>query len=106
MKNGIYYVVFSSNQNDVGNGTVVVKDGAVNGGDFGFTYQGNVHGDKLDLHVFQHDPQAQNVFQGVNNYTLNLSVNEVRGGYHLTGTVNGMPGAQLVVNAKHIGDLV
>ncbi|MDK1227303.1 GrlR family regulatory protein [Cronobacter turicensis] len=106
MKNGIYYVVFSSNQNDVGNGTVVVKDGAVNGGDYGFTYQGKVHDDKLDLHVFQHDPQAQNVFQGINNYTMNLSVDEVVGGYQLTGTINGMPGAQLVVNAKHIGDLV
>ncbi len=39
MKDGIYFVVFRSNQRDFGNGTVVVKNNAVNGGDFGFTYQ-------------------------------------------------------------------
>ncbi|MHC7700631.1 GrlR family regulatory protein, partial [Klebsiella pneumoniae] len=27
MKNGIYFVTFSSNNHDVGQGTVVVKDG-------------------------------------------------------------------------------
>lgn len=106
MKDGIYFVVFSSNQNDVGNGTVVVKDGAVNGGDFGFTYQGKVRGDKLDLHVFQHNPNAQNVFHGVTEYTINLSVGETAQGYHLSGAVNGIPGSNLSVNAKKIGDLI
>lgn len=33
MKDGIYFVVFRSNQRDFGNGTVVVKNNAVNGGD-------------------------------------------------------------------------
>ena len=42
MRDGIYFVVFRSGQNDVGNGTVVVKDNKVNGGDFGFSYQGVV----------------------------------------------------------------
>ncbi|MCV5343099.1 negative regulator GrlR, partial [Escherichia coli] len=42
MKNGIYFVTFSSNNHDVGQGTVVVKDNAINGGDFGFTYQGHI----------------------------------------------------------------
>lgn len=106
MKDGIYFVVFSSNQNDVGNGTVVVKDGSVNGGDFGFTYQGKVNGEKLDLHVFQHNPSAQNVFHGVNEYTINLSVAEAANGYSLTGSVNGIPGAVLTVRAKKIGELI
>ena len=30
MKDGIYFVVFRSNQRDFGNGTVVVKNNAVN----------------------------------------------------------------------------
>lgn len=106
MKDGIYFVVFSSNQNDVGNGTVVVRDGSVNGGDFGFTYQGKVDGAKLDLHVFQHNPNAQNIFHGVKEYTINLSIAEVSDGYSLSGSVNGIAGAILTVKAKKIGDLV
>ena len=106
MKDGIYYVVFSSNQNDVGNGTVVVKDHSVNGGDYGFCYQGVIKGDTLALHVFQHDPQVRNVFQGVNEYTLNLTILESNIGYDLKGTVDGMPGSHLTVRAKRIGDLV
>ncbi|MFW0973706.1 GrlR family regulatory protein [Leclercia pneumoniae] len=106
MKNGIYYVVFSSNHQDFGNGTVVVKDGVVNGGDFGFTYQGKVEGSVLNLHVFQHDPNVTAVFQGVNNFNLALSVNEIAGGYLLTGSVVGMSSAQIAIRAKFIGDLL
>ncbi|WP_145538596.1 GrlR family regulatory protein [Yersinia kristensenii] len=106
MKDGIYFVVFSSNQNDVGSGTVVVKDGAVNGGDFGFTYQGKVQDNRLDLHVFQHNPQAQNVIGGLKEYTINLLVNDAAGGYQLTGSVDGHPEARLSVTAKHIGNLI
>lgn len=106
MKDGIYYVVFSSNHNDVGNGTVVAKDGAINGGDFGFTYQGKVHGNVLDLHVTQHDARATNVIPGLNRYTINLVLEEVDGGYNLKGSVNEAPQAQLVVRAKYIGNLI
>ncbi|ELY4662244.1 negative regulator GrlR [Cronobacter muytjensii] len=106
MRDGIYYVVFRSNQNDIGNGTVVVRDQSVNGGDFGFTYQGTVGGNTLALHVFQHDPAAQNVFHGVNEYTINLNIQESPNGYELEGAVSGMPNAHLVVHAKRIGDLV
>lgn len=106
MKNGIYFVTFSSNNHDVGQGTVVVKDNAINGGDFGFTYQGHIQVDKLDLHVSQHNPQAVNVIQGVNNYTMEMSIEEKQGGYVLSGSVRGIPQARLTVKAKFIGDLV
>lgn len=106
MKNGIYFVTFSSNNNDVGQGTVVVKDNAINGGDFGFTYQGHIKGDKLDLHVSQHNPQAVNVIQGVNNYTMEMSIIEKQGGYVLSGAIKGIPQAKLSVSAKFIGELV
>ncbi|MMZ41460.1 hypothetical protein D3C81_118130 [compost metagenome] len=106
MKNGIYFITFSSNNNDVGQGTVVVKDDAINGGDFGFTYQGHIEGNKLDLHVSQHNPQAVNVIQGVKNYTMEMVIEDAHGGYVLSGAVRGMPQAQLKVAAKFIGDLV
>ncbi len=106
MKDGIYYVVFSNGHNDFGNGTVVVKDGAVNGGDFGFTYRGQVEGQLLDLRVNQHNPQAQNVLPGLKDYTISLRINESAEGYNLSGSVIGIQGANLLVNAKRIGDLV
>ena len=80
MKDGIYFVVFRSNQRDFGNGTVVVKNNAVNGGDFGFTYQGKIDGSQLILRVSQHD--------------LNVT------------SVVGMPQMQISISAKYIGDLI
>lgn len=106
MKNGIYFVTFSSNDHDAGQGTVVVKENAINGGDFGFIYQGHIQGDTLDLHVSQHNPQAVNVIQSVNDYTMEMSIVEVQGGYLLSGAVKGIPQARLTVKAKFIGDLV
>ncbi|HCR1927256.1 TPA: negative regulator GrlR [Enterobacter roggenkampii] len=106
MKDGIYFVVFRSGQNDVGNGTVVVKDDAVNGGDYGFTYKGRINDGKLKLHVSRHDPSARNVIAGLNDYVMDLSVRDIGGGYFLEGSIAGVQGASLAVQAKFIGDLV
>ncbi|HBD3519752.1 TPA: negative regulator GrlR [Escherichia coli] len=106
MKDGIYFVVFRSGHNDVGNGTVVVKDNAVNGGDFGFTYQGRVQDGVLKLHVSRHNPSAQNVIAGLNDYVIDLSVRDIGDGYYLEGGIAGVPGATLSVQAKFIGNLI
>ncbi|MFB4497066.1 GrlR family regulatory protein [Enterobacter hormaechei subsp. steigerwaltii] len=106
MKDGIYFVVFRSGQNDVGNGTVVVKDNAVNGGDFGFTYQGRVLDGRLKLHVSRHNQAAQNVIAGLNDYVMELSVKDIGDGYYLEGSIAGVPGASLAVQAKFIGKLI
>ncbi|MDU2940666.1 MAG: GrlR family regulatory protein [Enterobacteriaceae bacterium] len=106
MKDGIYYVVFSSNQQDFGNGTVVVKNDVINGGDFGFTYQGHAEGNKLHLHVYQHDPRVTSVFQGVDNFNLDLSLSDSNEGYLMQGSVAGMPSAQIAISAKFIGKLI
>lgn len=106
MKDGIYFVVFRSGQNDAGNGTVVVRDGAVNGGDFGFTYQGRVQDGRLNLHVSRHNPNAQNVIAGLNDYDMELAIRDIGDGYYLEGAIAGVPGANLAVQAKHIGNLV
>ncbi|MBM7014823.1 negative regulator GrlR [Enterobacter cloacae] len=106
MKDGIYFVVFRSGQNDVGNGTVVVKDNTVNGGDFGFTYQGRVQDGRLNLHVSRHNQAAQNVIAGLNDYVMELSVKDIGDGYYLEGSIAGVPGASLAVQAKFIGKLI
>lgn len=106
MKDGIYFVVFRSGQNEVGNGTVVVRDNAVNGGDFGFTYQGRVEEGRLNLHVSRHNQAAQNVIPGLNDYVMEMSVRDIGDGYYLEGSIAGVPGANLAVQAKFIGNLV
>ncbi|MDW7472176.1 GrlR family regulatory protein, partial [Klebsiella pneumoniae] len=53
-----------------------------------------------------HNPQAVNVIQGVNDYTMEMSIVEVHGGYLLSGAVKGIPQARLSVSAKFIGELV
>ena len=106
MKDGIYFVVFRSGQNEVGNGTVVVRDSAVNGGDFGFTYQGRVEEGRLNLHVSRHNQAAQNVIPGLNDYVMEMSVRDIGDGYYLEGSIAGVPGANLAVQAKFIGNLV
>ncbi|HGX3267368.1 TPA: GrlR family regulatory protein [Citrobacter koseri] len=106
MKDGIYFVVFRSGQNDVGNGTVVVRDNAVNGGDFGFTYQGRIQDGRLNLHVSRHNSAAQNVIAGLNDYVMELSVRDIGDGYYLEGSIAGVPGATLAVQAKFIGKLI
>ncbi|KMD03834.1 hypothetical protein SL69_03726 [Klebsiella pneumoniae] len=50
--------------------------------------------------------QAVNVIQGVNDYTMEMSIVEVQGGYLLSGAVKGIPQARLRVSAKFIGELV
>lgn len=106
MKDGIYFVVFRSGQNEAGNGTVVVRDNAVNGGDFGFTYQGRVQDGRLNLHVSRHNQAAQNVIPGLNDYVMEMSVRDIGDGYYLEGSIAGVPGANLAVQAKFIGNLV
>ncbi|MHA6675057.1 GrlR family regulatory protein [Enterobacter cloacae] len=106
MKDGIYFVVFRSGQNDVGNGTVVVRDNTVNGGDFGFTYQGRIQDGRLNLHVSRHNQAAQNVIAGLNDYVMELSVRDIGDGYYLEGSIAGVPGASLAVQAKFIGKLI
>jgi len=105
MKDGIYYVVFRSNQADAGNGTVVVKDGVINGGDFGYVYQGKIEGGKVKLHVKQHDPKVPSVFPGVTSYSMSLSIEESPGGYVLSGAIDGYPQARLSVGAKYTSAL-
>lgn len=106
MKNGIYYVVFRSNNQDSGTGTVVVKDNKVNGGDYGFTYKGMIDGNKVTLHVSQHDRSVISVFGGVSAFNLDLAINEVGNNYVLQGTIVGMPSSVIQIQAKFIGDII
>lgn len=107
MKDGIYYVTFKSNAQDFGNGTVVVRDKEVNGGDFVYSYKGRVLGNGNDviLRVEQHDKTITSVFGDIGDFTLGLFKLSTPSGYVLRGGVEGMPETMIEIEAKFIGDL-
>ena len=106
MKDGIYFVKFKSNIQDFGNGTVVVKDGVINGGDYGFTYQGKVDDNCLRLSIKQHDKNVVSVFGNITNYEVALDINSVGNGYELVGKTDLAPEVIIQVQAKLIGELL
>lgn len=105
MKDGIYYVTFRSNMQDFGNGTVVVRNKEVNGGDFVYSYKGRVLPSDVILQLEQHNKSVTSVFGDIGNFTLNLFKHATSTGYILRGGVEGMPETLIEVEAKFIGDL-
>lgn len=107
MKDGIYYVKFSSNSQDFCEGIAVVESNIVNGGDFACTYRGTINGDSVSLRVDVHDKSRTSVFGSVDSFSLSLTSSAtISGGYNLSGHVDGMPQNSIVIQAKHIGDLL
>lgn len=73
MKNGIYRVEFQAMEN-MGFGVITYRDGQVSGGDSSFAYVGQIEesGDQLSgqIEVFKHSPGLDNVFAGLESFTL------------------------------------
>lgn len=106
MKDGIYFVKFKSNIQDFGEGTVIVKNGVVNGGDYGFSYQGKVDNNQLKLSAKQHDKNVESVFGNITSYEIDLKINPSNNGYELIGKTDLAPGVVIQAHAKFIGDLL
>ncbi|WP_347254371.1 GrlR family regulatory protein [Leminorella grimontii] len=106
MKDGIYFVVFKSNNLAAGSGTVVVNGNAVNGGDFAYSYKGRANGNAVTLVVEKHNKTATSVFGDVNKFNLILTAAETPHGYLISGNMEGIPSAQIQIDAKFIGDLL
>ncbi|MBW7984160.1 GrlR family regulatory protein [Enterobacillus tribolii] len=103
MKNGIYYVTFSRHYQIFGEGTVVVMDNVVNGGDVGFMYQGQIHEQSLVLHVYQHDYRVPSLFKGILAFKFILTISDAPYGYTLEGNVDGIDSKPVSLKAKYIG---
>lgn len=108
IKDGLYVVSFSSSD-DHGTGVVVVKDGAVNGGDYAYTYQGHLVQQEgavsSTLEVSRYNPTAQSIFGPVENFELELSGNVNGNRFDMTGNVKGQPSHTINVAARHFKDL-
>lgn len=112
MKNGIYKVSFSSNSNDFGGGLIAVSNGAVNGGDQGFLYQGKLQlGEGTiagSLHIKQHDSSTVSVFGPITEFDLDLQGTSdlATGSFVVNGSIRGKPEAKIDIRGKFISALV
>ena len=95
MLSGIYYVKFVANNNQVGEGLAVVKDGIVNGGDATYLYQGrfDYYGDEIRAHIeVKHYKGPLNSVMGpLKQYSLSLSGRRLGEQFELTGGIPNIP---------------
>ncbi|ADU68732.1 GrlR family regulatory protein [Pantoea sp. At-9b] len=106
MKDGLYHVHFKSNQQDFGAGVVTVRQGKVNGGDFGYFYQGDISEDAALLKVTRFNDQVTSVFGPVKEFMLDLKVKPVMGYHILDGHIQGRPDMQIQIHTRLLSDLV
>ncbi|QMN53898.1 nucleoside transporter [Citrobacter freundii] len=107
MKEGIYTVVFESNQQSVGEGVVVINDGRVHGGDIAFTIRGVMKQPRLELEVHYYNRDIPSVLGMEEDYFLDMEYSEVGEGlYNFKGYVKGYPERQLKAYAVFLMPLM
>lgn len=109
MKNGLYVVQFRS-QIDQGNGVVVVQDGSVNGGDFGYIYQGKLREESgnnitATIEVTRHNNQAESIFGSAQNFKLLLAGTTEEKSFNLKGNVEGNTNQQIQITGTYLKEL-
>ncbi len=111
MSHGIFEVEFQSNRPDSGGGLVVVKDGAVNGGDANYLYQGRVptvsgpFSSQFTVSMWQ--PGVTNV-TGLDNFVMDATgtIDYEAGTVALEGSVVGAPQIKIRLSGRKIKDAV
>ncbi|ELZ7451329.1 nucleoside transporter [Salmonella enterica] len=107
MKEGIYNIVFESNQQSVGEGIGVVSGGRIYGGDIGFTCRGVLTLSYLEMEVCQYNPDVPSVFGMQESYNLEMHYQEVgEGQYHFNGHVKGYPEKRMTARALFLAPLL
>lgn len=111
MASGIFHVDFRASTGDYGDGLVVVKNGAVNGGDSHYLYQGRVPTEsgpfESEFRVGKWREGTTNVV-GIDNYTLLATghVDYEAGTLELQGAVVGSPALTIRLRGSKLQDAV
>lgn len=110
MKNGLYVVSFRS-QVAEGSGVVTVKDGSVNGGDFGYVYQGHIRQENdrnatATIEVNRYNNTAESIFGQATNFNLLLQGTTEQESFNLNGNVEGQPAQKIQITGRYLRDLV
>jgi len=106
MKDGIYFVRFSRDGQDYGEGIVVVQDNTVNGGDYVCIYTGKVVGETLDLHVTQHNLSVATIFGNIQTFILQLNIIQNEDGYLLSGAVKDNASLKIAASIRYLGEAI
>lgn len=106
MKDGIYFVTFSSNMPDNGKGLVVVRDGKLNGGDENYTYRGVISNKKLELLGKRHNKKGRSIFGDLAVFEVEFDISEHEGGYSLSGHKKGSVNAKVLAKARFLDEII
>jgi len=106
MKDGIYFVRFSRDEQDYGEGIVVVQDNTVNGGDYVCIYTGKVADNTLDLHVTQHNLSVTTIFGNIQTFILQLNITQNEDGYLLSGAVKDNASLKVTASIRYLGEAI
>lgn len=107
MKEGIYTVVFESNQQSVGEGVVVVNNGLIHGGDIAFTIRGVMKRPVMELEVHYYNLDIPSVLGMEGDYWLEMSYcGAGEGYYNFSGHVKGCPERKLNAYAVFLTPLL
>lgn len=110
MQDGIYHVTFSSSMGAGGEGLAVVKNGAVNGGDVGYLYQGNLAatGDQVSgkLQVSRWNQNHVSVFGPLQRFDLALTgrTSAANDGFTVTGGIPNQPGLTITIRGRRLAN--
>ncbi|AQL37441.1 MULTISPECIES: GrlR family regulatory protein [Pseudomonas syringae group] len=112
MSQGIFHVKFKANTQDFGEGLVVVKSGAANGGDENYLYQGaipSVSGEfTSDFEVSQWQAGNTDVFGGSGGFVLKARgvINYENGTFSLQGSPEGKPEFTLEAIGRKVAETI
>jgi hypothetical protein len=103
IRDGIYKVAFTSNIGASGIGLAVIDSGMINGGDFGYLYQGQIaaHGSDLtaNLNISQYNREAQSVFGPLGDFGLELTGSLVSAtSFNVQGAVARQPNLRITID--------
>lgn len=109
MIEGIYHVRFSSAR-DHGEGLVVLKDGSLNGGDYGYLYLGKINSTGADftgkLTIKRWNPAVTSVFGNINQFELEiLGSQSPDRQFQAEGKILGQLGTQLKMVGRFLSEL-
>lgn len=108
MKQGVYHVRFVSTGRDVGEGIAVIKGGAVNGGDHGYVYTGEIaeanNRVAVQLHIKRWNKAVTSVFGPLEQFDLTLAgaPDDAIKGFRVEGNITGSPNHKISIVGRFI----
>ncbi len=109
MLKGLFHVHFAANDNNFGEGLVVVDKGYVNGGDYGYLYQGrfDYYGNDLQatIEVKHYNGPPNSVMGPLREFTLNLSGKTTDSSFEVKGGIPDVPNISIKISGKKVADL-